>query len=403
MIRPHLLPTSVAITYAGYGDQDALQPAADATVVMGTASYPSFAGVLAYDDNPAPQAGQIVVWAFNIAAVDPAVGRLFAENAASYLLADEPPANGAIGGIVTTAGGGALQGATASLGGGLSQVTGPDGRYMFDELHGGLYTLTVSLDGFATETRQVTLQDGEILDGVDVALLPVVELNYSTAPGLAIPDNDPAGIVSTITVDATGLLSGVSIDIDIDHTFRGDLSVTLLSPAGVSVVLHNRSGGSADDIVGNWPETLTVDGPGDLGDLLGTEVGGIWALHVVDHAGADVGTLQSWGLNLQVPDQLTAAATPPVVTRLAGNHPNPFNPRTTLAFATARTGPVQLLLYDLRGRLVRRLVDGDLPAGHHEVIWDGRDGQGREQASGVYLARFVADQVVQEHKLVLVR
>jgi subtilisin-like proprotein convertase family protein len=403
MVRPHLLPASVAVTYAGYGDQDALQPAADATVIMGTAIYPGSAGVLAYDDNPAPQAGQIVVWAFNIAAIDPAVGRLFVENAASYLLADEPAATGSLGGTVTVAGGGDPSGATVSLGGGLSQVTGPDGRYLFSELYGGLYTVTVSKDGFASMSSQVTLEDGEALDGVDFTLLPVYEVNYSVAPGLPIPDNNSSGVVSTLVVDAAGPLASVTVDIDIDHTYIGDLSVTLFSPAGVSLVLHNRSGGSADDIVGNWPETLTVDGPGALADLVGTEASGTWALHVVDHAGSDLGTLQSWGLNLEIPDQVTAADVPPAVTRLVGNRPNPFNPRTTLAFETARTGAVQLLLYDLRGRLVRRLVDGELPAGRHEVLWDGRDGQGREQASGVYLARFVADQVVQEHKLVLVR
>ena len=74
--------------------------------------------------------------------------------------------------------------------------------------------------------------------------------------------------------------------------------------------------------------------------------------------------------------------------RLLGAHPNPFNPVTTLVFEMAESGPVSLALYDLSGRLLRRLVEGELPAGRHERRWDGRDAAGRRLASGLYLARF---------------
>lgn len=72
-------------------------------------------------------------------------------------------------------------------------------------------------------------------------------------------------------------------------------------------------------------------------------------------------------------------------TRLHGAAPNPFNPRTTIAFDLERPGRARLVVYDLAGRQVRVLADETLGAGRHEFIWDGVDQQGRRVASGVYL------------------
>ncbi len=66
------------------------------------------------------------------------------------------------------------------------------------------------------------------------------------------------------------------------------------------------------------------------------------------------------------------------------NVPNPFNPRTTIRFSLPEAGPVRVAVYDLRGRLLRVLVAATLPAGSHDVTWDGRDDQGRVVASGAY-------------------
>jgi len=391
VIRPHALPASIALDYTGYGDQDAMQPDTDAVVVYGTANYPGAAGVLVFDDNPAPQAGQIVYLALDLEALDPAIGRQLAENALAYLLAGEGPATASIAGTVTVAGSTDNSGVTVSAGPQHSVVTGPDGAYELAALYGGTYTVTAHKEGYATAVQQVTVADGQALTGVDFALLPELTINLAVQPELAIPDANPTGITSVITVAESGQLSGITVDIDISHTWIGDLSVVLTSPAGTQVTLHNRSGSSADDIVGNWPQTLDVDGPGALADLLGEDVAGDWTLRVADHAGSDTGTLHAWGLNLTIPGAVTAAGDGvPLVTRLAGAHPNPFNPQTTVAFDLARGGRVQLGVYDLRGRLVRLLVDGELMAGRHTVRWDGRDQGGRGAASGVYLCRLEA-------------
>jgi hypothetical protein len=83
--------------------------------------------------------------------------------------------------------------------------------------------------------------------------------------------------------------------------------------------------------------------------------------------------------------------------------PNPFNPLTTIRFDIPTRGRVHLEIYDARGKLVRRLIDADLPAGRHEAPWDGRSGDGVVQPSGVYFGRLSAGNDVQTVKLVLVR
>ncbi len=84
-------------------------------------------------------------------------------------------------------------------------------------------------------------------------------------------------------------------------------------------------------------------------------------------------------------------------------HPNPFNPRTTVALDLPRAEAASVTLYDLRGAHVRTLQNGRLAAGHHEFIWDGNDGCGRAVAAGVYFCAVRAGEQERVTKLVLVR
>ncbi len=94
-------------------------------------------------------------------------------------------------------------------------------------------------------------------------------------------------------------------------------------------------------------------------------------------------------------DQLTGVAELPggtagvVFTRAS---PNPFNPRTTLAFRAPVAARIQVRLCDARGRLVRSLFDEVVTAGEHTVPWDGRDDRGRDLASGIYLVQVLGPQ-----------
>lgn len=89
--------------------------------------------------------------------------------------------------------------------------------------------------------------------------------------------------------------------------------------------------------------------------------------------------------------------------RLYQNRPNPFNPLTTLRFDLPSEGPARLMIYDVAGRLIRTLLDGDMSSGRHEAVWDGRDTQGRGLASGTYLARLEFDGKTETVRMGLVR
>jgi DNA-binding beta-propeller fold protein YncE len=85
------------------------------------------------------------------------------------------------------------------------------------------------------------------------------------------------------------------------------------------------------------------------------------------------------------------------------NYPNPFNPETEIAFMLPVSGDATVSVHDAAGRLVRVLVDAELEAGTHRVVWDGTDADGRSVASGVYFYSVRAPQVEERRKMVMVK
>ncbi len=407
--RPHRITGPVTIDNLGGMDftaADMVLAATDAIMVLQSGSGTRRGGVVARDDNTSPDAGQVVYLPFDPLRITPAAdGQDLIDNVLTYLLFKEAPGTASISGRVTLAGAQDHGGVTVRNGVNQSTVTAADGSFTLSGLWGGTYTITAEADGYAPATRRVVVTDDMVTDGVEFYLLPVVEARYAANPGLSIPDNDPVGVTDAIEVSETGTIHDLNIDVDISHFSVGQLVVRLTSPAGTTVTLRNRTGGTADDLVGNWPASLFVDGPGTLADFAGENPQGAWTLTVADEQLGALGTFNAWGLNLLVVDHAAAAvpAGRPVATRLLGNSPNPFNPRTTIAFELVRSGPVRLDVYDVKGRRVRRLAARTYQAGRHEIVWDGRDERGGETASGLYFFRLLADHEVQTRKMMLVR
>jgi len=100
------------------------------------------------------------------------------------------------------------------------------------------------------------------------------------------------------------------------------------------------------------------------------------------------GYIQSWGWAIDniviTGDGATAIDDVPNALSLGRNYPNPFNPQTTISFTLPHTDRVELKVFDTRGRLVRTLLDGSLESGVHSSVWNGRNDQGAEAASGTY-------------------
>jgi hypothetical protein len=122
---------------------------------------------------------------------------------------------------------------------------------------------------------------------------------------------------------------------------------------------------------------------------------------------AEPGSAYHYTLGVVRPDgsEVRSRAVSVVMERLQAalhqNHPNPFNPATTISFVVPRPMRIELAVFSLDGALVRRLVDGPSPPGLQEVHWDGTNEAGQRVASGVYFCRYTAGTFVQTRKMVL--
>jgi hypothetical protein len=85
------------------------------------------------------------------------------------------------------------------------------------------------------------------------------------------------------------------------------------------------------------------------------------------------------------------------------NYPNPFNPATTISYALPQPAHVQVQIFDVNGREVKRLVDQACSAGVHSVVWNGTDEADRKVCSGIYICRFSAGEVMLHRKMILVK
>ena len=83
---------------------------------------------------------------------------------------------------------------------------------------------------------------------------------------------------------------------------------------------------------------------------------------------------------------------------LKQNFPNPFNPMTTIEFSVPRSGDVSLIIYNVNGGQIERLVNGDMPAGKFTVVWNAT-----EFASGIYFYRLQVGDFVQTRKMLLLK
>ena len=75
-------------------------------------------------------------------------------------------------------------------------------------------------------------------------------------------------------------------------------------------------------------------------------------------------------------------------TKLLGNYPNPFNPETTIKYNLKNTSEVTLEIFNIKGQLVRTLVNSSQEAGLHSIVWNGKDSQDRNVSSGIYFSTF---------------
>ncbi|MCD4843740.1 MAG: M6 family metalloprotease domain-containing protein [Methanosarcinales archaeon] len=164
-------------------------------------------------------------------------------------------------------------------------------------------------------------------DGSDSGLIisditaPGERINFRTGSGIIpvvkgevtadmlIPDYEPEGISSVITLEKTGRIKSINVSVDIIHTYIGDLQVELKAPSGKKAMLHNKKGGYQNDLC----ETYLPDSIPELADMIGDPVNGDWILYVRDLLKSDTGRLNKWKIKIEYEsvDQVVTGETSP--------------------------------------------------------------------------------------------
>ena len=125
---------------------------------------------------------------------------------------------------------------------------------------------------------------------------PAPGVKVEATPNLNIPDNQSAGVTHVLAVPQAGRIKRLTVSVDIEHTWISDLRVSLTTPSGKTVVLHDRKGGSQKNLVVSYRSEDILA----LADLLGDQAQGNWTLRVADVAGQDVGRLRRWSLEFDL-------------------------------------------------------------------------------------------------------
>jgi M6 family metalloprotease-like protein len=200
---------------------------------------------------------------------------------------------------------------------------------------------------------------------------------YLTISNIWLPIN------STIVTGSVDTAAGITFTDD--YSYLGDIG----------------TGGSAN----NYSDSMEF-----VVDLLFPERLTIFTLHVQGNTTSGTYSLdfneEVWAGNTDVSDFDEEDTNIPKSIELFQNYPNPFNPTTSIQFAV-KGGPsplhTTLKIYNLRGQLVKTLLDEDKPGGNYTLLWDGKDGGGKAVSSGIYFYKLTAGSFSETKRMVLLK
>jgi subtilisin-like proprotein convertase family protein len=120
-------------------------------------------------------------------------------------------------------------------------------------------------------------------------------LARTVKPNVELPEVTPEPVASTIHFDKSGQVESIELLLDLNHTYIGDLTISLISPEGTVAVIHNEEGGSRNKIKRTYS--------GDIfAEMHGEEIHGDWTLEISDTSPRDAGWLNLWGLIIDLED-----------------------------------------------------------------------------------------------------
>jgi len=233
-------------------------------------------------------------------------------------------------------------------------------------------------------TAEVEVQDSCGRSGVDTTLLEV-QARPNNAPVVIVP-----AIIDSVYVDSIIEYTAVAADPDSD-ALLDDAKTRVVPPCGNAGGVRVGDTGTPS---GTWEITFQTSGctPGghqvivEIEDTLGAIGAGTTYVEIMLHTGVDEAN----------PERVTGFF-------LDQNYPNPFNQRTEISFQLPGECKVDLRIYNLKGQLVKTIVDGKMNRGAHTVFWDGTDNGAREVASGIYFYKLKASDQVSIRRMVLLK
>ncbi|MDD4310555.1 MAG: T9SS type A sorting domain-containing protein, partial [Candidatus Cloacimonetes bacterium] len=172
------------------------------------------------------------------------------------------------------------------------------------------------------------------------------------------------------------------VDNCLNETIVLDRDVTAKLPAGYDYRLTDLNTGNSCDLrSGSMQLVLDIDA-GDIASGMNP-----WLIPL------RVEVTPVNGMGLQEMQQIVTT----------GNYPNPFNPSTTISYTLGKDAAVNLEIYNLKGQLVKRLVNENLPQGTYSAVWNGKDSQDRSVASGFYFYKLSAGDSTITRKILMMK
>ncbi len=219
----------------------------------------------------------------------------------------------------------------------------------------------------------------EFSTGVAPADPAVGSVTGESFPDLLIPDNHPEGVRDSISLVGEGVITAIKVDVEILHTWEGDIRLSLISQQGTNILLEQNDGQPGRDLI----ETYDSAAHEALAGLAGESLGGDWTLHIQDLYARDTGRLNHWRLTVEYEgtDQSVVKEDQPALA-IPDNDPQGVT-------ATIQVGEAGSLMdievaLDISHTFIRDLrVELIAPTGHSVFLHD-RSGGGADDIKRLY-------------------
>ena len=305
---------------------------------------------------------------------------------------------GTVTGFVTRSDtGDPLEGALVSVGT-ASETTADDGSYTI-VADTGVQPVTCELEGYESFSGEVTVLEGEevILDiELDPAFWPPINLDYTYNPPmpnviLQWDEPEPPARMMDITNNNTTITLGEK---DPKAVKGQSLADTYSTVNENTRVLTGYTIYRNEEPIGTAVSTFYLDANVEDGEYE------YWVTANYEDPTGESEQSNSVFVTVYAfsDDDII-----PLVTKLSGNYPNPFNPTTEISFSLKKGEFVAIDIYNVKGEKVKTLVNDNLEAGYYIIIWDSTDNNNTSVTSGVYFYKMKAGRYTSTKKMILMK